>query len=87
MKVKGTYLQAFYRRLAARRGVKKALVAVAHKLLIIAYTLLRKREPYREVGAAYVDERRKDQLLNRMRSRIEQLGYRVHLEPLPVMAT
>ena len=86
MKVKDSYLAAFYRRLVVRRGVKKALVAVAHKLLTIAYTLLRKREPYRELGATYLDERRKDHLLNRMQHRIEQLGYRVSLEPLPAEA-
>jgi transposase len=58
---------------------------VAHKILTIAYTLLRKREPYRERGAAALDERRKDQVLHRMQRRFEQLGYRVHLEP--IMAT
>ena len=83
VKVKDSYLAAFYRRLVARRGVKKALVAVAHKLLRLAYTLLCKREPYREPSATYLDERRRDHLLNRMRHRIEQLGYRVSLEPLP----
>ena len=48
VKVKGSSLAAFYHRLVGRRGVKKAIVAVAHKLLTLAYTLLRKREPYRE---------------------------------------
>lgn len=85
VKVKDSYLAAFYHRLVARRGVKKAIVAVAHKLLTIAYTLLRKREPYRERGAAE-DERRKDYILHRMQRRFEQLGYKVHLEPITSMA-
>jgi hypothetical protein len=87
VKVKDTSLAAFYHRLVARRGVKKAIVAVAHKLLTIAYTLLRKREAYQERGAATLDERRKDQVLHRMQRRFEQLGYKVHLEPImPLVA-
>ena len=86
VKVKDSYLAAFYHRLVARRGVKKALVAVAHKILTIAYTLLRKREGYQERGAAFVDERRKDHILHRMQRRFEQLGYKVHLEPITSIA-
>ena len=86
VKVKESYLAAFYHRLVARRGVKKAIVAVAHKILTIAYTLLRKREPYRERGAAAVDERRKDHVIHRMQRRFEQLGDKVHLEPITSMA-
>jgi transposase len=86
VKVKDSYLAAFYHRLVGRRGVKKAIVAVAHKILTIAYTLLRKREPYRERGAAALDERRKDQVLHRLQRRFEQLGYKVHLEPIMAMA-
>ncbi len=86
VKVKASYFSAFYHRLVARRGAKKAIVAVAHKLLTIAYTLLQKREPYRERGAAALDERRKDQVLHRMQRRFEQLGYKVHLEPITSMA-
>ena len=86
MEVRDSSLAAFYHRLVARRGVKKAIVAVAHKLLTLAYTLLRKREPYQERGAAAVDERRKDQLVHRMQRRFEQLGYKVHLEPITSLA-
>ncbi len=86
VKVKDSYLAAFYHRLVARRGVKKAIVAVAHKILTLAYTLLRKRERYQERGAAAVDERRKNQLVHRMQRRFAQLGYRVHLEPITSIA-
>ena len=86
VKVKDSYLAAFYHRLVARRGVKKAIVAVAHKLLTLAYTLLRKRESYQERGAGAMDERRKDRILHRMQRRCEQLGYKVHLEPIAAMA-
>jgi transposase len=86
VKVKDSSLAAFYHRLVARRGVKKAIVAVAHKILTLAYTLLRKREPYQERGAAALDERHKDQVMHRMQRRFEQLGYKVHLEPIPSLA-
>ncbi len=86
VRVKESSLAAFYQRLVARRGVKKAIVAVAHKLLTIAYTLVRKREAYQERGAAVLDERHKDRVLHRMQRRFEQLGYKVHLEPITSMA-
>jgi len=86
VKVKESYLAAFYHRLVGRRGKKRAIVAVAHKLLTIAYTLLQKRERYQEPGATYWDERRKEELVHRMRNRIERLGYTVQVEPVAVAA-
>jgi transposase len=86
VRVKGSHLAVFYRRLVARRGVKKAIVAVAHKILRIGYTLLCRRETYREQGEAYGDERHKDQLLKRMCNQIERLGYSVSLEPRTAVA-
>ncbi len=84
VRVKDRYLSAFYGRLVGRRGKKKAIVAVAHKILVLAYTLIRKRERYRDPGANYLDGYRKDKLLHRLRRRIEQLGYAVNLEPIAV---
>lgn len=81
VRVKDSYLASFYSRLVGRRGKKKALVAVAHKILVLAYTLIRKGERYQEPGAAYLDERQQDRLLHRLTSRIERLGYSVTLEP------
>jgi len=81
VKVKDSYLGAFYRRLVPRHGVKKTIVAVAHKLLIIASTLLSKRVHYQDAGLNYFDARQKDQTVRRLRQRIEQLGYTVIVEP------
>ena len=61
--------------------MKKAIVAVAHKLLTIGYTLLRKRELYVEPGTAALDQRQASKLVSRLRHKIEQLGYTVTLEP------
>jgi transposase len=76
-----TFLSAFYRRLAGRRGKKKAIVAVAHKILVIVYNLLRTGEMYQERGAQALDERQKDRLLNHLQARLAKLGYNVNLEP------
>jgi transposase len=82
-----TYLAAFYRRLAARRGKKKAIVALAHKILVIVYTLLKTGQVYQERGAAALDEHQKERIVHRLERRIAQLGYTVHLEPVTVAAS
>ena len=81
-----TFLSAFYRRLAARRGKKKAIVALAHKILVIVYTLLKTGQLYEERGAAALDERQKDRIVHRLERRIAQLGYSVQLEPVTTAA-
>jgi transposase len=82
VKVKDSHLASVDHRLAGRRGVKRAILAVAHRILVAAYYILRDRVPYREPGAPPADEQRKAQVLNRMLKRIEKLGYSVHLEPV-----
>jgi transposase len=82
-----TFLAAFYRRLAARRGKKKAIVALAHKILVIVYTLLKTGQVYEERGAAALDEQQKDRIVHRLERRIAQLGYKVHLEPVMAAAS
>jgi transposase len=80
-------LASFYRGVAARRGKKKAIVALAHKILVIVYTLLKTGQLYQERGATALDERQKQRLLARMQRRIEKLGYKVALEPIMASAT
>lgn len=86
VKVKKSYLSSFYYRLAARRGTKRAIIAVAHRILIAAYHMLKNHEPYKELGATYLDERNKPKVVKRMKQRIEQLGYRVTIEPALAVA-
>jgi transposase len=81
-RTKDTYLGARYRRLAARRGAKKAVVAVAHTLLIIVYHVLADGTVYRELGANHFDERDRAGVKRRAVRRLEQLGYKVTVEPL-----
>ena len=85
-KVKESYLAAFYRRVAARRGKKKAIVALAHKILVIVYNLLKTGEMYEERGIVALDACQKDRLLQRLQRRIAQLGYTVSLEPMVAAA-
>ena len=86
VKRKDTFLAAFYYRLAARRGKKKAIVALAHKILVLVYTLLKTGAVYQERGAAALDERQKERLVHRLERRIAQLGYNVKLEPIAAAA-
>jgi transposase len=78
---KHTYLAAQYHRLAARRGRKKAVVAVGHSILTIVYHLLARPEPYQDLGAAYLDGRDRERLQRRLVGRLETLGFKVNLEP------
>ncbi|MBV9278690.1 MAG: IS110 family transposase [Chloroflexi bacterium] len=77
---KGTYLGAQYRRLAARRGKKRATVAVGHSILVIAYHLLRTREPYRDLGVDYFDRRNREALERSLIRRLEALGNTVSVQ-------
>jgi transposase len=79
-RTKGTYLGAQYRRLAARRGKKKAAIAVAHSILRIAYQLLKHRTTYCDLGHDYFDKRDQQGVERRLVQRLEGLGYKVALE-------
>ena len=80
---KNTYLGALYRRLAPRRGTRKALVAVGHAILVIVYHVLKRGEPYQDLGANYFDERDQLNVRRRLVRRLEQLGYQVNLAEMP----
>ena len=84
-KTKGTYLAAQYRRLAARRGKKRALIAVGHTILVIAYTMLKRRQPYQDLGAAYFDQLDQHRVEWRLVRRLERMGYQVALQPSATM--
>lgn len=78
---KNTYLVAQFRRLAARRGVKRATMAVAHTILVIAYHMLKNRCQYQELGGDYFDRLRGDGLKRYYLKRLKQLGLSVTVEP------
>jgi transposase len=76
-----TYLGARYRRLVARKGKKRAAVAVAHSILTIVYHVLTDREPYADLGGDYFDRRDQQAVQRRLVYRLEALGYTVSLQP------
>jgi transposase len=78
---KATYLSAQYHRLAARRGKKRAIVALGHTLLTIAYHVLKHQTTYVELGADFLDRLDPDRLTRQLVKRLEKLGHRVTLEP------
>jgi transposase len=80
-RTKGTYLAALDQRLATRRGKKRAIVAVAHSIVVSAFHRLARNEPYRELGAHDFDDHRRAHLVDQLTRRIERLGYHVTLEP------
>jgi transposase len=78
---RNTYLSAQYHRLAGRRGKKRAIVAVAHSILVIAYHIIQRKEPYRDLGSDYFDQRRPEATAKRLLKRLQQLGYDIsHIE-------
>lgn len=79
---KGTYLSALYSRLVPRKGEKRALVAVAHSILVAAYQMLKTGQPYRDPGPDYFDRLRPKHTVNKLVKRITELGYKVDLSPL-----
>lgn len=83
---KGCALGARYRRVMRHRGHKKAIVAVAHAILEIAYHLLARQTTYQELGAEYFDRRDKERATRRYVRLLEQLGHRVTVETTPIAA-
>lgn len=85
-RTKETYLSALYHRLAGRRGKKRAIVAVAHSILVSSYYMLSRHEPYHDLGGTYFDERKQASVINRLLQRLEKLGFSVTIEPTAVAA-
>lgn len=85
-RAKATYLAARYRRLAARRGAKRAIIAVAHNILLIAYHLLKTDRPCEDVGADYFDRLNAEGLKRCLIKRLERTGNQVVLIPTPATA-
>jgi transposase len=83
VRTKGSYLQAQFLRLRAQRGPKKAICAVAASMLTAAYHMLQDGTPYQDLGAAYFDRRTKTAQTRRLVTRLQGLGYDVHLTPIP----
>ena len=80
-KKRNSYLADKYRRLSAKRGKMRAAVAIAHKLLLTVYRILRDGECYKDLGADYLDSLDKRRVANRLTRRLNDLGFDVQLVP------
>jgi transposase len=80
-RAKGTYVKAKFHRLRARRGYKRAAMAVAHKILVAAYHMLANGSDYRDLGEGYLDQRAHRTITTSLVRRLQRLGYDVYLQP------
>jgi transposase len=79
-RAKGTYLRDKFYRLKARRGGKRAVVAIAHKILVAIYHMLSQQAPYNDLGDLYLDKLNQRHLTRTLVRRLERLGFNVILE-------
>ena len=87
VRTKDTFLKSRYHRLAARRGKKRAIVAIAHSMLVSAWHMLTNQQPYKELGGDYFDQRKKETKVNYLIRRLEKLtGGSVQVEMQPTAA-
>ena len=73
-RTKETYLRSKYDSLAGRRGKKRALVAVGHKIIIAAYFILKNKESYNELGGDFLDKRNREKQIKRHLQKLRDLG-------------
>ena len=85
-RTKGTYLAAQYKRLVRHKGKQRALVAVGHSILVMAYHLLSAKADYQELGGDYFDQLNVENLQRKLIKKLESLGVKVTVEELPLAA-
>ncbi len=85
-RTKESWLKARYHRLVARRGKKRAIVALGRSILVSVWHMLSKRQPYQDLGEDYYDQRRKDSKVTYLTKQLTRLGFAVQLDPLPAAA-
>jgi transposase len=85
-RTKDTWLKARYHRLAARRGKKRAIVAIGRSILVSIWHMLSRQQPYQDLGADYYDQRHKETKVSYLTKQLTRLGFAVQLDPMPVAA-
>jgi len=83
VRTKGSYLRAQFLRLKARRGPKKAIIAVAASMLTAAFFMLRDGVEYNDLGANYFEQRDRTKTIGRLVRRLRDLGCEIELKPEP----
>jgi transposase len=85
-RTKDCFFAALFQRVAQRRGMKKAAVAVAHRLLTVVYLLIRDGGVYRERGGNYFDKRNPERTAKKLSARLESIGFQVVLQRRPLLS-
>ena len=82
---KGTFFSAKFNQLR-RRGMDyaKALIAIAHKLIVVIYRVLSTKTPFKDLGAAYCEQRNRIRTIKNLTRRLESLGFAVTLQNLNI---
>jgi transposase len=78
---KVSYLRALFLRIKARRGAKKAIIAVAASMLTSAYFMLRDAVPYRDLGPSHFDKQHRQKTIQRLVRRLQDLGHTFPAQP------
>lgn len=76
------YLASQFRRLGAHRGMRRAIIAVAHTMPVIGYHMLNTKQEYRELGGDHLDHIHKENLQRYQAKRLQNLGFAVTLDPV-----
>lgn len=79
-RTKRTYLRTKYDSLAGRRGKKRALIAVGHKILCACYHIIKNKEPYKELGADFMDKKRKTKRIANLKRQLKELGVEIEIK-------
>ncbi len=79
-RTKGTYLRGKYKRLVGRRGKKRAITAVGHKILIAAYFILRDKVHYQDLGPEFLTHLNKNYKIKRHINQLRELGIEVEIK-------
>lgn len=83
VRTKGSYFQAQFARLRSRMGPKKAIIAVGSSMLTSMYFMLLRKQPYQDLGSHHLDQIDAKHTLRKLTRRIEALGYKVDVQPMP----
>ena len=78
----GSYFQAKYKRLKQSRGHKRAILAIAHALLVTIYYMLKRNEPYRDLGASHLERADHTRKCSSLVRQLQALGFHVDLNPM-----
>lgn len=79
-RTKNTYLRSKYDSLVGRRGKKRALIAIGHKILIAAYHIMQDKVAYQELGAEYLQEIKKEKQIKRHIQLLKEMGVEVEIK-------